>query len=236
MQDSETKPVAGDPKRQATDAIRGFVHQFWQTVHAWLELRPDDVLFVEGAEDFDVVNESEALVNQVKATTANITLRSAGVIQAIKNFWDVLQLNQGREVQCRFISTSAAGMEKGKAFGVGQRGLELWNNCTGTSEQIKPLRSFLLRQKAFGGVLKDFLKNARPDELFARLIARIHWDLAGPDLGAVEAAVERKLVNYGDTVGIPPSHSKKGLRPGCCATSQASRAQNTHTPCIEPIF
>ncbi|KAF5407468.1 MAG: hypothetical protein Udaeo2_24040 [Candidatus Udaeobacter sp.] len=97
MHDLENTAVTGDPQRQATDTIRGFVHQFWHTVHAWLDLASDDVLFVEGAEDFDVVSESEAVVNQVKATTANLTLRSPDVTQAIKNFWEVLEGNEGRK-------------------------------------------------------------------------------------------------------------------------------------------
>jgi hypothetical protein len=209
MKESETSAVAGNPKRQATDPIRGFVHQFWHTVHAWLDLAPDDVLFVEGAEDFDVVGGSAAIVNQVKATIANLTLRSPDVTQAIKNFWEVLELNGGRELQYRFISTSAPGTEMRSPFADNQRGLELWNNCTGKSEEVEALRSFLLNENMFDGTLNNFVKTALPDELFQRLIAKIHWNLAGPDSTAVEAAVERKLVNYGETVGIPPSHAER---------------------------
>jgi hypothetical protein len=209
MHDLENAAVTGDPQRQATDTIRGFVHQFWHTVHAWLDLASDDVLFVEGAEDFDVVSESEAVVNQVKATTANLTLRSPDVTQAIKNFWEVLEGNEGRELQYRFVSTSAAGTEKGSPFGANKPGLELWNNCTGKTEEIETLRSFLLNEEVFDGALKTFVESAPADELFQRLIVRIRWDLAGPDSSAVEAAVERKLVNHGETVAISPLHAKR---------------------------
>jgi hypothetical protein len=209
MQEPEATGVTGDPKRQATDTIRGFVHQFWRTVHAWLDLAPDDVLFVEGAEDFDVVSGSDAIVSQVKATTANLTLRSPDVTQGIKNFWQVLEANKGRELHYRFISTSAAGVEKESPFGANKPGLELWNNCTGKSEEVDAIRSFLLNEEVFNGTLKTFVEGAPATELFQRLIARMHWDLASPNSDAVEAAVERKLINYGETAGISPSHAKR---------------------------
>jgi hypothetical protein len=77
------------------------------------------------------------------------------------------------------------------------------------SEEVDAIRSFLLKEKAFDGTLKTFVEAAPAAELFQRLIAPMHWDLASPDSNAVEAAVERKLVNHGETAGIPPSHAKR---------------------------
>ncbi len=58
--------LQGDPRRRASDAARGFLYQFWRTVEAWIALAPEDVLFVEGAEDFDRVGEREGTAVQVK--------------------------------------------------------------------------------------------------------------------------------------------------------------------------
>ena len=40
--------------------LRGCEYQVWQTVSAWCDLGPADVLFVEGAEDFDVIGPADA--------------------------------------------------------------------------------------------------------------------------------------------------------------------------------
>ena len=99
--------------------------------------------------------------------------------------------------------------KRGSPFGPNTRGLELWNDCTGTSEEVERIRSFLLKEAVFDGTLKALVETAPAKELFERLIAPLHWDLATPDASAVEAAVERKLVNHGETTGIPPSHAKR---------------------------
>jgi len=39
----------------ANAAVQGFIYQFWRTVEAWIELDPEELLYVEGGEDFDIV-------------------------------------------------------------------------------------------------------------------------------------------------------------------------------------
>ena len=50
-----SKGLEGDPRRRANAAVREFIYQFWRTVEAWIELDPEELLFIEGAEDFDIV-------------------------------------------------------------------------------------------------------------------------------------------------------------------------------------
>ena len=118
--------LVGDPERRANDAVHGFIYQFWHTVHALLDLSADEMLFVEGAEDFDIVAKESATATQVKAKSANITLRSSDVVEAIGNFWDTRQKNRDRRVQYRFLSTSKKGQEQGAPFGSGVHGLDVW--------------------------------------------------------------------------------------------------------------
>jgi hypothetical protein len=88
LPDSERgRPEAlqGDPRRRASATVRGFMYQFWRTVQAWIELEPDEVLFVEGAEDFDVIGGDEATAVQIKDNRASgaLTLGNAGTINTL---------------------------------------------------------------------------------------------------------------------------------------------------------
>ena len=209
MEPPELTPVTGDPSRQASDTIRGFMYQFWHSVYAWLELGADDLLFLEGAEDFDLVKSGEAVTTQVKATTANLTFRSPEIVQAVKNFWDVRTRNAGRKIRYRFISTSSPGVEKGEPFGSKKSGLEIWRQCDGNAGEVEQIRAFLIKEELFDGELKTLLETAPTEQLFEKLIKPIVWDLASPDSRGVEHAVELKLINHGDRFDIPPSDSKR---------------------------
>jgi hypothetical protein len=57
--------------------------QVWQTILAWIRLNPGELLFVEGAEDFDVVNGMHGVTVQTKATVTPIKLRSQAVVDAL---------------------------------------------------------------------------------------------------------------------------------------------------------
>ena len=74
-----SKGLEGDPRRRADAAVRGFMYQFWRTVEAWIELDPEELLYVEGAEDFDIVGSDEATPVQVKddKSSGSLTLASA---------------------------------------------------------------------------------------------------------------------------------------------------------------
>ncbi|HJW38911.1 MAG TPA: hypothetical protein VJ420_09875 [Candidatus Udaeobacter sp.] len=44
-----TAPLPADPRRQASDMLRAVAYQLSQSVLAWLNLGPDEVLFLEGS-------------------------------------------------------------------------------------------------------------------------------------------------------------------------------------------
>lgn len=46
-----------DLKRQATEPLRGYLYQAWQALHAWLDLKDDQVIYLEGAECFDFIRQ-----------------------------------------------------------------------------------------------------------------------------------------------------------------------------------
>ena len=85
------EPVKGNPSREAADSGRGFIYQYGQTVWRWIRLESNEVLFIEKAEDFDVVEQESAETVEVKDTaqSGTVTLNSKNVLNAICNFWTV---------------------------------------------------------------------------------------------------------------------------------------------------
>jgi len=118
--------MGGDPKRQADAVLRGYLYQIWHSVHAWLDLSDKELLVLEGAEDFDIVDPEKATAVQVKDTKKNITLRSPAVIKSIANYWKLRNVTQGKQIYFRFLTRSSIGIEKDQPFGPGAAGLELW--------------------------------------------------------------------------------------------------------------
>jgi hypothetical protein len=121
--------LKGDTRRSAGATIRGFLYQFWRTVEAWIELEPEELLFVEGAEDFDCVGPGEATAAQVKDTrgSGSLTLGTADAIDSLGNFWKVKKDNPGRKIRFRFITTAEIGTEK-DGF-ASEKGIEVWDLC-----------------------------------------------------------------------------------------------------------
>jgi hypothetical protein len=76
---------AGDPARQAVDALRGYAYQVLAAALAWLDVGERELLFLEVAEDYAVVTQNALRAVQVKdtASSGTVTLNSEGVRDAI---------------------------------------------------------------------------------------------------------------------------------------------------------
>jgi hypothetical protein len=92
--------LVGDKRRQATASIRGYVYQAYQSVLAWIRLGNNEVLFLEGAEDFDVHSAEGVTATQVKDTAGSgtFTLRSGDAVSAINHLWCHQQNNSDKLV------------------------------------------------------------------------------------------------------------------------------------------
>jgi hypothetical protein len=66
-----TEPLQGDESRQAVAALRGYRYQILRSIHEWLTLAEGEILFLEGAEDFDRVSVTHAEATQVCAARQN---------------------------------------------------------------------------------------------------------------------------------------------------------------------
>ncbi len=201
--------LKADPKRQAHNSLRGYLYQIWHSVNAWLDLTEDEILYLEGAEDFDKVSDNEATVTQVKATQAPITLRSQDVNDAINHYWELRMSNSDRNVKFRFLTRSKIGEEQGSPFGKKQPGLDLWNNCSGDEAVVTTISDFLLTARKISEEVKDFLNQAEPQEIYEELIEPITWETDSKPASFVKQSIRAALVHHGDRYSIPPADAEK---------------------------
>ncbi|WP_143195472.1 hypothetical protein [Archangium sp. Cb G35] len=213
---NEVEALVGDPRRRASAAERGFIYQFWRTVEAWSELGPDEALFVEGAEDLDVVGHDEATAVQIKDNRASgaLTLSSENALSAINNYWDLRERNARRRIDIRYqyVTTAAIGVEQ-DGFN-GEKGIELWQSCRSVPARdaaptIERLRKFLLAKQSIRAPLAAFLRTATTERIHGNLILPIEWLANEPSLGEVRDRVLRLLMSLTGPHGIPSQEVPK---------------------------
>ena len=201
--------LKADPKRQADDKLRGYVYQIWHSVNAWLDLAGGEILYLEGAEDFDRILDDTATAVQVKDTQRNISLRSKEVNDAINHYWELCNNHPSLRVKFRFLTRSKIAKERGCPFGENQAGLDLWSRCSGNETIIKEISAFLQDKGKLLRAVDDFFKKAEPQEIYERLIEPITWETDSKEASYVKKSIEDKLVLHGERHGILPSDSVK---------------------------
>lgn len=205
--------LVGDKRRQATDSIRGYVYQAYQSVLAWMRLGKDDVLFLEGAEDFDVHSADGVTAIQVKDTAGSgtLTLRSGDAVAAINNLWRHQQNNPDKVVSLRFLTTALPGREKGGEFGGIPTGIEYWSAAKrDASLSLEPLRSLLL-SLTLELSLAVFVRRSDDQALRKDLICRMAWDTGSKPIDGLVDAIKDDLVCFGASKGIDSYQSEKVL-------------------------
>ena len=205
------KPLKANSRRQAHNQYRGFLYQIWHSVNAWLDLADDEILYLEGAEDFDTISDDTATATQVKDTQRNITLRSQEVNDAINHYWELRNNNPDRRVKFRFLTRSKIGVEQDNPFGKGEAGLQVWRRCSHNTAAITKLSQFLLSEGKISDEVKGFLKQADPQKIYKQLIEPIAWETESKDASYVEQSINGKLVLHGNQLGFLPSEAKKVL-------------------------
>ena len=205
---TKTQGLKADPKRQATNQLRGYLYQIWHSVNAWLDLAENEILYLEGAEDFDKVSGDTATAVQVKDTGHNITLRSQEVNDAINHYWELRANNPDRRVKFRLLTRSKIGVEQGNPFG-NQPGLHVWSRCSGDKASITKISEFLQDEGKISEEVTDFLKQTEPQQIYEQLIEPITWETDSKEAGSVEQSISEKLIYHGDRHGISPSDAKK---------------------------
>ena len=209
MENKERQPLNANPKRQAHNQLGGYRYQILHSVNAWLDLSDDEILYLEGAEDYDTVSDDAATAVQVKNTQHNITLRAREVIDAINNYWELRTNTLDKRVKFCLLTRSEIGTEQGDPFGTGKPGLQTWSRCPGDEAAVTRISEFLQSEGKISDDVKDFLRKSDPKEIYEQLIEPITWETGSKDASSVEQAICEKLVFHGDRHGIAPSESKK---------------------------
>jgi tetratricopeptide (TPR) repeat protein len=202
--DIPIQPLSGNPKREAADSGRGLIYQYWQTIWRWVWLKPDEVLFIEKAEDFDVIAGTIAETAQIKDTAGSgtVTLNSKDVLESIANFLEIKEKNKEFRIDFRFLTTAERGHEKSNEFG-NQKGLDYWDDCRFDESKLKLLRAFLLQKTSFPNALKHFLKNSSDEEFRVDLVERISWETGSRSIAKLKALIVEQVCCFAETRGVP---------------------------------
>ena len=209
MAETTIQPLQADPKRQAHNQLRGYLYQIWHSADAWLDLDKDEILYLEGAEDFDRISGDTATAVQVKDTQHKITLRSPEVNDAINHYWELRTNNPNLNVKYRFLTRSQIGVEQGSPFGEGKRGLRVWQRCSGDEADITKISEFLQAEAKISQEVADFLKKAEPQRIHEQLIEPIAWETESKPASFVEKSISDKLALHGHGYGLFPSEANK---------------------------
>ena len=233
------EPLAGDRQRRASAAIRGFIYQFWRTVEAWIDLDAEEVLYVEGAEDFDRVRartadaHSEATSVQIRhdARSGVLTLGASKAIAALGHYWQTRTQNPHRRITYQYVTTMAVGTERdGVEAGLhqGERGLELWRACADASdsgsvaEGLTRLRTYLLSRQTLDPSVASFIQSAPSDQFHRDLVAPFEWVTEEPGLEEIREAVLDKLVALGRPRGVTVTDCERAAHALYVAVEEAA--------------
>lgn len=200
----------GDPKRQAIASLRGYAYQLYVSAIAWINLRKDERLYLEIAEDYAIAADNVLKGIQVKDTaqSGKVTINSEDVRDSIDAFVDLLERNPDYAVFFRFLTTSEIGTEKKLEHQVnGEAVLVYWRRAAAGAD-IAPLRA-VLEKIAFSERVHFFINSRNDEELRRDLLRKIHWDCGQADLETVQTELGAAVIEYGfDRFRMPPNQGK----------------------------
>ena len=186
-------PLPGDPKRQAIYSIQGTVYQAWWSIDAWLRLTsPDEAIYLEGAEDFDIVKLDIAITVQVKKHAAAISLGTEKAHEALEHFWTLSSKDPTRVILFHYLTTSSIATEQDASFG-GLTGIEAWRAAQTSPELAAKVAAYLRGKLPATSSLQGFLATSTPDGIQERLIRRFHWLTNQPDIETVKRSVDDRI-------------------------------------------
>jgi hypothetical protein len=210
MTDATALPeqLPGNSRRQAVYSFLGDAYQVWWSIDAWLRLiDADEVIYLEGAEDFDLVGPDAATTVQVRRTKETISLGAAKALTALENFWALSSQEVHRRIQFYYLTTSPVATEQGLNFG-GFKGIEVWRAARTNADLAVQVSKFLLTKLDAGSPIRLFLSSASPDAIQERLIRPFYWLTDQPDLEAVKKSVDDRI-----TVLLSDLHHPLGIAP-----------------------
>ena len=183
----------GDLAREAIDALRGYVYQMYQSALAWIELEPEEFLFLEVAEDYAIVAAGALKAVQVKDTRHTVTINSNDIVASVDSFVDLRQKNPELQVKLRHLTTSRIGKEKSAKHRIGDTPtLEAWRRLAKTGDLV-PLREVLDASK-LSKQTKIYIRELDDTEFREEFLKRIHFDCGALDSKFLVLQLRSKLL------------------------------------------
>lgn len=173
-------------------------YQVLQTVSAWLDLRGNEVLYVEGAEDFDKLENSSAEAVQIKSSPASISLGLKSIQVILSQFWSLKSAASERSVRFRFLTRGGIAVEQSRPFGTDIAGLELWQRRSITDTEVKLIQDHLAKADHIAPSFQKWLKAATVEEVRHELIELVTWDTEALGSSEVERVILCKLTAFGE--------------------------------------
>jgi hypothetical protein len=209
MNPRERRRLLGDPRREAVDALDGYVFQIWHSLLAWLQLREGELLYLEGAEDADILRPGAAAAAtiQIRRAHGSITLNSLRAVTAINHFWEHTTRNPEISITYRYLSTESISAERPPIDGLSRPGLVAWRdaqaeNAALCEADVVAISDHLVANDNISEDLKSFLRAADPREIHERLIQRIIWETESAESSDIRSLVERTVGELGRERGF----------------------------------
>ena len=208
---ANAKPLVNQPAREAVNSMRGYSYQILCSVRTWVTLPRDQLLYLEGAEDFDIIAPDGTTTTQVKysSNSTRTTLRSPGIRQALDNFWSHRERNPGRKIHFHYLTTSTPGVEQGAPFGPEVSGIKLWcrirddKRFKGRTKALDMLRAFLMEHCVESEQFQDFLNHCSCPDFETEIIQSVFWDTETHDSQAIYQEIRSHLVTLGLSRQVP---------------------------------
>jgi hypothetical protein len=211
------KMLAVRASGNASNALVGFVYQVARAVLRWTSIGPDNYIFLEAGDDFDVVTTLGAMVDagkvvynidltQVKHVKENATLREDNTLKSILHAAQMLsskKLPTGSKLQFIIATTQKAGVEK-KAAGyppIPQKGyIHAWAQKT-KDFSVSDLQHFLVKALSETKVKEldstipysEIIGILNTKESFQILVDSIRWELECDSLNTTMTQIAENL-------------------------------------------
>lgn len=190
-------PLQGIAIRQAESLHKGIAYQHWHTVHAWINIRPEEEIYIERAEDFDRISPSAATGNQIKLRSSRISLNSKEVASALAHAFDLFERHPGRPFSYRLTTNAAPREEVGSPFGAGKMGLEVWKTALESQDAQKGITNFLGSLEHLPAKVRDYIHDTPSTVVWSQFLGRISFDLNDSSFPELQEKVAAELVERG---------------------------------------
>ena len=174
------KTPVGDKTKEAIASLSGYVYQIYQSAIAWIDLKEDESLFLEVAEDYAVVAKDAIKAVQVKRTAGSVTINTNSIVASIDKFVELQEKNSNRKVTLRHLTTSPIGKEKkGDNRVSGVPTLKAWRNLARIGD-LSELRRVLMNSE-ISRETKNYIERLDNKNLREDFLKRIHFDCGASD-------------------------------------------------------